>query len=133
MGNVESNALPHLSEKYIEEIETRNAIIENITISSEDHGVLDAWIFLDYGGSGQGFGGYVLYKPESKYNQDFDHQWNFAGHFIWKVMEVAGVTRWENLKGKTIRVKAEQNHIHAIGHIVKDIWFCPAEEFAKHK
>lgn len=112
--------------------EVKNAIITSATITSADHGVLSAWLHLDYGGSGQGFGGFTLYLPK-----DFKHHApagpNYAGHFIWRVMEVAGVEKWDQLAGKTIRVRGTHSGIEAIGHIVKDDWFNPGEDFRAHE
>lgn len=107
--------------------EIKNAIIENATITADDHGLLSAWLTLDYGGSGQGFGGYALYLPKSFTHHKIE---SVAGHFIWRVMEVAGVVRWEELKGKTIRVKASHGGVDAIGHIVNEDWFDPKADFA---
>ena len=106
-------------------VETMNAIITSATITCGDRGFLDCWIGLDYGGTGQGFGGYVLYLPRSFKNHEVNSP---AGHFIFRVMEVAGVTQWDDLKGKTVRVRASHNGVKAIGHIVKDDWFTPAED-----
>lgn len=111
-----------MNEKY----EIRNAIIESAEITSNDHGLLTAWINLDYGGSGQGFGGYSLYLPKSFTHHTLE---SAAGHFIFRCMEVAGVTEWSRMKGKTIRARAAFGNVAAIGHIVKDDWFCPEEDF----
>ena len=113
----------------------KNAIIQSASITAENHGLLEAWLDLDFGGSGQGFGGYALYLPKN-----FTHHLvnSVAGHFIWRVMEVAGVTRWEDLKGRTIRVMTDSDRnfggrIVAIGHIVKDDWFDPTKDFGGAK
>lgn len=107
-------------------MEIKNAIIKSASINGSDRELLDAWLYLDYGDSGQGFGGYALYLPKSFKNHKIE---SVAGHHIWRCMEIAGVTKWENLKGKTIRVRIEDGLISAIGHITKDDWYCPKEEF----
>ncbi len=111
----------------------QNAIITETYITNEDHGVLSAWIMLDYGGSGQGFGGYALYLPEGFKHRDDDQPRDCTGIFIWRVMQIAGVSRWNELRGKSIRVRLESEFglIKAIGHIIKDDWFDPKVEFMR--
>lgn len=108
-------------------METKNAVITSLQLTGDDHGILTAWLMLDYGGSGQGFGGYALYLPRNFKHHEVK---SVAGHFIWRVMEIAGVTNWDNVTGKTIRVRGDHSGIEAIGHIVKDDWFYPRKEFA---
>lgn len=112
------------------ELETKNAIITGATITNDYHGLLSAWISLDYGGSCQSFGGYALYLPKS-FSHHHHRNSNYAGHFIWRVMEIADVSEWSKLKGKTIRVRAGHDKVHAIGHIVKDDWFEPSVDFVE--
>ena len=107
-----------------------NAVITSVSITNDDHGLLSAWLMLDYGGSGQGFGGYALYLPNS-----FIHHKDggaYCGHFIWRCMEIGNVSEWSQLVGKTIRVRKEKDSwgaIKAIGHIIKDDWFDVSAEF----
>jgi len=107
----------------------KNALIKSATITNDDHGLLSAWVHLDFGGTGQGFGGYSLYLPKCFTNST--NQKNYAGHFIWRVMEIAGVSEWGRLPGKTIRVRKESEFglIIAIGHIINDDWFDPKSDF----
>lgn len=106
--------------------EIKNALIEAARITTGERGFLDVWVQLDFGGSGQGFGGYVLYLPKSFSNHKLQ---SVAGHHIYRIMEVAGVETWDALKGKSIRVRGNWSMIEAIGHIVKDDWFCPNEDY----
>lgn len=107
-------------------MEEKNAVIEKASLSIEEIGLLSSYIYLDYGGSGQGFGGYALYLPK-----DYTHHTkeSLAGHWIYRVLEIAGVENWEDLPGKTVRVRATYDKVHAIGHIIKDDWFTPSEDF----
>jgi len=106
-------------------IENKNAVIKSAKISNYDHGLLTINLDLDYGGTDQGFGGYCLFKNGA----DAKDTKGYTGHFIDRCLKVAGVSSWDQLEGQTIRVKAEHSKVHAIGHILEDIWFDPSEEF----
>ena len=107
--------------------ETRNAIIRSARLGQNDRGILTAWLDLDYGGSGQGFGGFCLY-PKSFKNHGRAAP-NFAGHFLARVMEIAGVDDWSKMPGRTVRARHTEARVIAIGHIIKDDWFEPAADF----
>lgn len=103
--------------------EIKNALITRTCLDTERG--LTAWIHLDYGGLSQAFGGYMLYGSLEKDKR------NYGGHFIKRCIEIGGVGEWEKLPGKTIRVKIEDGLARSIGHIIKDNWFCPQEDFAR--
>jgi len=111
----------------MEREEIKNAVIESAVIDIADRGFLTVWVHLDYGGSGQGFGGYALYLPKSWTHHRLRE--GAAGHFLYRVMEIAGVGKWDQLKGKTVRVKIVNGLVSAIGHIVKNDWFDPGKDF----
>ena len=104
-----------------------NAIIKSATLSTADHGCLSSYVHVEMACGGQGFGGYVLYLPEDWKNHN---RRGFAGHWVARIMEVAGVEEWSKIIGRPVRVRREDSNsrIKAIGHIIKDIWFIPEEE-----
>lgn len=104
--------------------EIKNAVIENVTFDTERG--LSMWVYLDYGGSGQGFGGYMLYGPKG---WGCHNTTNIAGHFIWRILEVSGVSDINKMKGKAVRAKVEDGLVVALGHIIKENWFEPRIEF----
>ena len=106
-------------------MEIKNAIITDFSLNFTERGILDFWIYLDYECGSQGFGGYALYLPKSFKNHKLK---SYAGHYIYRVLEVAGVTDLKDLKGKTIRVNGDFSKIESIGHIIKNIWFNPKDE-----
>ena len=109
-------------------MEIKNAIIESATLDIGDRGFLQSWIFCDYGGVVQGFGGYVLYLPKSFHHHEI---MSHAGHWIQRCMEISGVSEWSKMKGRSIRCHIENGLIKGIGHIIKDDWFFPSIDFKK--
>lgn len=112
---------------------TCNAVIKSASLQLDNGAFLSMWLDLDYGnGSGQGFGGYVLGAlPDCAAGKHESHS-NIAAEFIVRCFIAAGVEKFNELAGKTIRVKkpTEWGGILAIGHIVKDdCWFNPQETF----
>jgi hypothetical protein len=108
-------------------LEIKNAVIREVAITNDAHGALSAYVSLDYGGACQSFGGYALYWPE--WFRRGDGQKNYAGHFLWRVMEVVGVSEWSKLVGKAVRVKANYSKVKALGNIIREDWFDPESEF----
>lgn len=104
------------------EIETKNAKITGTMLGVEDHGILSFMLYLDYGGSGQGAGGYCLDTPTKKPDGSFNRRVGTAAgmELIARILRVVGVEKWEDLPGQVIRVQATQNKIRAIGHFLKD-------------
>ena len=105
----------------------QNAVISSFSLGIERG--LSMWLNLDYGSSGQGFGGYLLHNT-SVLKEDRETQGNYAGHFICRCLEIAGVEDIKDLPGKTIRVRGGGlgGYIEAIGHIISDDWFYPERE-----
>lgn len=112
-------------------MKTSNARIVSTMLGAEDHGILSAWIQLDYGNGGQSFGGYAL---DGKRNDELKMREPsvVCGHFIRRVLQVVGVESWEKLPDTPCRVVHEQGKVHAIGHYLKEEWFNPTDEFKRY-
>ncbi len=107
-----------------------NAQIESTFLGREDHGIFTALLYLDYGDSGQGFGGYTLgttsTKDEHKYNRN--QSCKFGIKFLLQVLDILEVKDWEHLPGTKLRAdKEEWGNIYGIGHYLKDKWFYPKD------
>ncbi len=112
----------------------RNARIEYAKITVADHGILDIWLGLDYGGLHQGFGGWSLgYRNDTR--DRHAAQGNYAGEFITRVLQITDVDTWDCVVGRTIRAVAETDKFNAsvigIGHVIKDEWWSPRHTFAR--
>lgn len=113
------------------EYEIKNARITDTTLGKEDHGILTFWLGLEYDGGGQGCGGYALScTPRGE-----KRQYANVGGLIENIMRIAGVEKWEDLKGRYIQVKSTHCAVPAIRPILSDDdddWFS-FEEFFKEE
>lgn len=82
------------------------AKITNTMLGYEDHGILSCMLTVDYGGAGQGVGGYSLDTPIKGRDDKFLRREGtaFGMEFVARVIEACGVKSWEQIKGRTIYV-----------------------------
>jgi hypothetical protein len=101
--------------------EIRNAKITHTFLGREDHGIMTCFLHLDYGGAGQGFGGY-----------NFNSKTFYGMHFIQEILNTLGVDTWEELPGTCLRVESDYGRIYRIGHLIEDKWFRPEDLYKKY-
>lgn len=106
--------------------EIKNAKIESTMLGIEDHGIMTCFLYLDYGGSCQGFGGYGL----DSYNESLKRRvgTDYGLEFIKCILDTVGVEKWEDLPGKYIKADADFDRVRGIGNIIKDKWFYPEKD-----
>lgn len=82
------------------EYERHVAKITRTFLGVEDHGIFTVNLWLDYGGSQQGAGGYAL----DSYDERIKRRVGTADgmEFVIRVLRACGVQSWEELKGRTI-------------------------------
>lgn len=102
-----------------------NAKITDVSLGIGDHCCLTFSITLRGSGWGASFGGY---------NLAFFNGTSFKGsekglEALARIMYVVGVSKWEDIKGRYVRVKQEDRLVVGIGNIIKDKWFEPREFF----
>lgn len=108
-----------------------NAKIINADLSMEDHGILTLYITLEGNGWGVCYGGYCIgkgYLGSSKF-EGYDK----GIEYIMRIMDTVGVSKFEDLKGKHVRVatKGWGSCVKIIGNLIKEQWFDTEEFFAK--
>lgn len=106
-----------------------NALIENVSLSMADHGVLCYYLTLETNSGGCNFGGRVIGKGELGAEE-------FEGcakgtEALMRIMDVVGVEKWEDLKGRYVRVELPGwgGVVDRIGNIIEDKWFSHEEFF----
>ena len=97
----------------MQEVTMKNARITKTYLGSEDHGPI-YYLYLDYGGAGQAFGGYTLCT-------------GFTHDAIFDLLKTLEVENWEKLPETFVRVHSDSRKIYNIGHVLKDKWFSLAD------
>lgn len=119
-------------------MEIKNAKIIDAKLFIEDHDILTFMIHIDAGMFCCGIGGYALDQAAwtgEKFNSDMVRKASPAGlECMRKIMEVVGVTSWEDLPGKYIRYEDNGwgSTVDKIGNIVEDKWIDIREFFATY-
>lgn len=82
--------------------------IRSTSLGYMDHGVLSAFVQVEWVGGGVGVGGFVLDEPKDRDNKDYSRRGTAYGldHVI-RIMETVGVSKWEDLVGKLVVVLFE--------------------------
>jgi len=101
-----------------------NAKIIKTTLGFEDHGILTFFIECEFEqGSRQSFGGFRLDGPAKNKDGWKGHAFGIA--CVRKIIETVGVEKWEDLKGRYLRIKKNgyNEPIEEIANIMEDNWF----------
>lgn len=116
----------------LEGYKIQNAQIKSVDLSMEDHGVLTLYMTVEGDGWGCVYGGcclgkgYVGAKEFEGYDKGLE--------YIMRIMDTVGVSKFESLKGKHVRVatKGLGASVKIIGNIIKENWFDPDALFEKN-
>lgn len=112
--------------------EIKNVKITNVSLTMADHGCLTFYLTLEGDGWGVNYGGYCIgfgFLGSDSFTAE-----NGSGLVaIMRIMDTVGVERWEDLKGKYIRIVDEGwgSSVKKIGNIIEDKWF-DIDEFFKN-
>lgn len=102
-----------------------NALIKDIMLGCEDHGIFTCMLCLEGNGWIQDYGGYELDAWDE--GQRRRTATKIGLQAIMDLLKTLEVSRWGDLKGKYVRIEvdgiASGTKIKKIGHIIKDKWF----------
>ena len=113
--------------------ETKNAKITNVSLTMGDHGCLTFYITLESSSWGVNIGGYCIghgFLGADEFSAE-----NGSGLVaMMKIMDVIGVERWEDLKGKYCRINycGLGSTVNEIGNILEEKWFNIKEFFENY-
>lgn len=111
--------------------EIRNAKITDTMLGREDHGIMTFMLYLEWGGSACGYGGYAI----DQYDRNKEKRVFSASGLeaVSKILEVVGVKTLEELKGQYVRIEDNGwgEKIDKIGNLMEEKWFNIREFFTE--
>ena len=111
-----------------------NVKITNTSITMENHGILTFYITVEGAGMSVLLGGYKIGEGYLGAKAFFAVD-GVGLEAIMYIMNVVGVDKWEDLKGKYCRIKTNGwgSTVNAIGNIIEDKWFDIKNFFTSYK
>jgi hypothetical protein len=89
------------------------AKVTSVRLGWEDHGIFTCMVDLDYGGSGQGAGGYALDEPRRDGEGEFIGRFGTAFGMEWviRLMRACGASDFSQIKGRTVLALREEGEL----------------------
>lgn len=99
-----------------------NVKITNTFLGKEDHGILTCYLTIEGAGFGVIIGGYALDGYDKEKQKRIPTQQGFE--LINRILEVVGVSSWEELNDKHIRIERNSpfGKVTKIGHLINNEW-----------
>lgn len=109
----------------------KNAKILSTMLGREVHGIMTFMIYIDAGSFSCGVGGFCLDEYSNNTKARIFRAESMEA--ISKILDIVGVTKWEDLPGKYIRFEDNGwgSTVTKIGNIIDDKWFNMKEFFGK--
>lgn len=98
------------AKQMVESAHKKIAKIRSTHLGPEDHGIFTTMLHVEYGGSGQGIGGYALDSAAVEGDSHLGSRRGTALGLEWimRTLQACGVSQWERLVGRTIYVYFEK-------------------------
>jgi len=103
-------------------MEMQNARIVSTELGLIANGMMSFFLHLEWPGGGVGFGGRCLDEWSAKHDERIGTQ--MGAQLIIQILKTVGVEKWEDLKGKYVRVPPVRlgATCNCIGHLLEDKW-----------
>ena len=110
-----------------------NAKITNVSLTMADHGCLTFYLTLEIPNGGCNYGGYCIGHGYLGAKEFDGYEKGLVA--MMQIMNVVGVERWEDLRGKYVRFEDNGwgSKIDVIGNIIEEKWFSLKEFFLREE